>query len=429
VNHRLLVLALIGCGGESSAPTSGTPPASASVEASTKAAVDPGVWTPASVVNLRPVVPERLLKTRLPVELTDEIKRTMKRLEAVVQTHTANPDDPWAIGHGLLALGPEMTLPDGSPAVEHLFAHYAETFEADGNQLVRFPEKSDETLVQPHAELLLKALTESGVSPDRQVQVEGRSFSVADLYRGSLIQAYLQPEKNHSSFASTNDIPWALQALAAWAPDDLKWQALDGTQMDLDSLTDFGVVVMTKETQFLAEALAKREAFKKQRQGIYQYTCGGAHLIQGVGHALAQGFGGARGQELMTKQGPLQLFRMQVELEQLDAAVTAQPAVAFTLHAQRLKLTGHTLETLHKMSAAGQLAEDERTRKAMRWVANEVVESVRRLDVQKAFEQLPRIKEKDLQLYRDIVGDSSHALRGLMLATGAGTIQLSQTTP
>jgi hypothetical protein len=194
--------------------------------------------------------------------------------------------------------------------------------------------------------------------------------------------------------------------------------------MSLDTLTDFNAVVLRKETRFIAQAMTKRAAFKKQRQGIYQYTCGGAHLIQGVSFAVARGFGHARGHALVAEQGSLALFRMQVELEQLDAAVKAQPTVAFQVHVQRLKLTGHTLETLHKMSAAGQLPKDTQSTKAMQWVAAEVVRSVALLDGHKAFESLPEIKDKDLQLYRDIVGDSAHALRGLKLATGTGDLRL-----
>ena len=219
-------------------------------------------------------------------------------------------------------------------------------------------------------------------------------------------------------------MPWALQALAAWAPADLKWKALDGTEMSLDALTDFNAVVLKKETRFLAQAMKQRTAFKKQRQGIYQYTCGGAHLAQGVSFAVARGFGHMRGHSLVEEQGPLALFRMQVELDQLDAAAKAQPTVAFQVHVQRLKLTGHTLETLHKMSAAGQLAQDQRTIKALDWVAGEVVRSVALLDGHKAFDQLDTIKAKDLQLYRDIVGDSCHALRGLKLARAASSIRI-----
>jgi len=428
VKPALLSVLLLSCVGTEEGPEQ-MPASTATPQSPADPLPIPGQWTPATITDLRPAPPAEKAATQHLLKVHPVISKVMKRLGEVVDNHARNPDDPWALGHGILVRGGDMTLPDGRPAVDHLFANFAQTFEAQGNQLVWFPEEKGNTLVQPHAELILKALTESDVSPERKVQVEGHTHTVADLYRGSVIRNYLVAETNHSSFASTNDMPWALQALAAWAPEELKWQALDGTQMDLDELTDFNAVVLKKETRFIAQAMAQRTAFKKKRQGIYQYTCGGAHLVQGVAFAVARGFGHPRGRALVQEQGPLALFRMQVELEQLDAAAKAQPTVAFQVYVQRLKLTGHTLETLHKMSAAGMLQTDERTTKAMQWVASEVVKSVALLDGHKAFDRLDRIKAKDLQLYRDIVGDSCHALRGLMLATGAGTIRLSQTAP
>jgi hypothetical protein len=381
-------------------------------------------WNAETIDRLVPRPPTQQLRTQHPLKSTQGIERAMAKLGALVDAHGTNPDDPWALGHGLLTRGAQMRLPDGRSAVDHLFATYGRTFKAGSNELIFFPERIGDTLVQPHSELLLKALTEAGVSPGRQVQVQGKTFTVADLYRGSLMRTYLAPEDNHSSFASTNDMPWALQALAAWAPADLAWSTPDGTQMSLDTLTDFNAVVLRKETRFLANAMKRRTVFKKQRQGIYKYTCGGAHLVQGVSAAVARGFGHAKGHGLVAEQARLALFRMQVELEQLDAAAKDQPSVAFQVHVQRLKLTGHTLETLHKMSASGQVTQDTATNKAMSWVGAEVVKSIALLDGHHAFDKLDQIKAKDLQLYRDIVGDSCHALRGLLLATGQGHVGL-----
>jgi hypothetical protein len=384
----------------------------------------PGQWTPATITELVVKRPPTKATTRLPLARSPQLARALKRLNQVVDDHARDPDDPWAISHGLVVRGAGMTLPDGTSAVDHLFETYAQAFEVEGHQLVWFPEERGNTLIQPHAELILKALTEADVAPDRPIQVEGHSLTVADLYRGSIIRNYLHPQSNHSSFASTNDMPWALQALAAWAPKDLRWQAKDGTAMDLDEFTDFNAVVLKKETRFLAQALGRKEAFQKKRQGIYQYTCGGAHLVQGVAFAVARGFGHPRGKEIVQEQALLALYRMQVELDQLDAAVKAQPTVAFQVHVQRLKLTGHTLETLHKMSAADQLPRDEKTAKAFEWVAAEVIRSVQFLELHKAYDRLEKIRAKDVQLYRDIVGDSCHALRGLMLALGEGSIRV-----
>ena len=421
-----LVCLLVGCGGE---PKVAPESSEVLVASPTPEAEGPQRWSAANIKLLKPARPEIASQTQLPLRPDQGIQRAMDTLTSVVDTYARDPGDPWALGHGLLAHGASMQLADGRSAVDHLFSEYARVFDANGHEFIYFPKSVDGTLIQPHSELLLKAITESELAPDTPIQVEGRQFTAADLYRGTLLRTYLDAPTNHSSFASTNDMPWALQAIAAWAPASLDWTASDGTQMSLNTLTDFNAVVLRKETRFLAQAFAKKASFKKQRQGIYQYTCGGAHLIQGVSFAVARGYGHARGHALIAEQGMLALFRMQVELEQIDAAVKAQPAVAFQLHVQRLKLTGHTLETLHKMSAAGQFSKDSKAQKALEWVAAEVVRSVALLDGHKAFEKLQTIKDKDLQLFRDIVGDACHALRGLKLATGQAQVRLYTSPP
>ena len=87
---------------------------------------------------------------------------------------------------------------------------------------------------------------------------------------------------------------------------------------------------------------------------------------------------------------------------------------------QRLKLTGHTLETLHRVAAYRWLGPADKA--AVEQVAAEVVKSVVLLHEIKAFDALEQIKLKDEQLYLDIVGDAAHALRGLKIATGDSAV-------
>jgi hypothetical protein len=158
--------------------------------------------------------------------------------------------------------------------------------------------------------------------------------------------------------------------------------------------------------------------FKKKGQGIFRYTCGGAHLMQGLNFAVARGYGSTTGKQVSKDQGPLLLWRFPIELAQIEAGIQQQKDFTFRLNVQRLKLTGHTLETLHKLSAMGQLDNDPGLKTRLDVIALQVVESVRRLESQKAFQNLDQIRIKDEQLYLDIVGDAAHALRGLKLAMG-----------
>ena len=147
---------------------------------------------------------------------------------------------------------------------------------------------------------------------------------------------------------------------------------------------------------------------------------GGQHLIQGVSHAVARGHGGTDGHRIVREQAILLGWRLPRELAQLDAAAKARTKLALRLHIQRLKLTGHTLETLHKLSATGLLPAELKAH--LRPIAIEVVRSVQILQARGVFARLDKVRAGDEQLYLDVVGDACHALRGLHLAIGTAGV-------
>ena len=133
-------------------------------------------------------------------------------MERVVAEHGTAADNPWAVGHAMLALGPDVTLSNGQPAVDWLFSEYAEYQDVGGVAGVAFPAKRGLVRIEPHTDLLLKAVTEGGVKPERPVKVEGRDVTVADLYKRSLCAAWVDGDK--TAFGSWNDTPWSLQGLS-----------------------------------------------------------------------------------------------------------------------------------------------------------------------------------------------------------------------
>ena len=76
------------------------------------------VPVPAPVPSCAPDVafapPTREVKTPAPAPLTPELERTVKILERVVHEHGRDPDNPWAIGHAMLALGRDVVLGAGA---------------------------------------------------------------------------------------------------------------------------------------------------------------------------------------------------------------------------------------------------------------------------------------------------------------------------
>ena len=418
----LSLLLLIACGdSEPPQPTEETPEpaAPAAQTAPASAAKTAQVWSAQNIAQLMPKPASRAAKTPVPLESSEIYTSTLAILGGIVDAEATDPENPWAIGHGMLARGADMKLRGGQDAVDWLFSEYAEEFDAGGATLVRFPRARGDIRIEPHTDLILKALTEARVDPERIVTVGGNPHPVADLYRGSLLRTHLDPYKNHSSFDNPNDVPWAVQGLAAWAPGDLTWLALDGTAMKLTGLIGFNIAVLDSETKFIADAMRSGADFERKGQAIFQYTCGGAHLLQGAALAAARFDSPPALKQTVAKQVDQMFYRLPRELAIYDAAAKRLgPRYATTMMVQRLKFTGHFLESMHKLAAMGYYTPTPEQQVLLEGAAKQVALVAQGLEKSGALSELASIREEDEQLYLDIVGDAAHAIRGLELALG-----------
>jgi hypothetical protein len=453
----LLAALLVSCGGEvtAPAPSPSAPAASTDEQAPTAAggalgsgatqktdaivvpALDPDVWTAERIGALTPTLPLRSAKTPAPLPATEgRYPKTARKLEEHVRNWGRTPGDAWAIGHALLALGPDMMLSNGEAAVPWLFRTFAVEYRAGGRSLIRFPRSAGKVRVEPHAALMLKIFAEIGVSPDLPVVVGGNAYTVADLYRGVLIHSALEPRTNHSTFESPNDMPWALQALATWAPlqptpaaggaaagpPDLRWVAADGTRMSLRDFSVFNAGVLVAESQPLFVAMESGAAFEKKGQGIVKYTCGGAHLLQGVAFATARGLNTELGAKAVAGQVRLAFWRLPQELALYDALTKQHPEHTDLLLVQRLKYTGHFLESMHKMAAMGIFSPDPTQQKLLVGAADQVVLTVEALQQRGVLAKMDALRTSNEQMYLDLIGDAAHAARGLRLALGEDSV-------
>jgi hypothetical protein len=95
------------------------------------------------------------------------------------------------------------------------------------------------------------------------------------------------------------------------------------------------------------------------------------------------------------------------------------------LRIQRLKFLGHFVETMHKLAAYGLLTDSPELRTALAQARGELATTVITIASKGWFgDALSSIRAADEQAYLDLLGDSAHALRGLRLSTGEGTVQL-----
>lgn len=382
---------------------------------------------PAPVVEELPAgfpeftLPAHTATTPLLLPASPDVEKTLEVLKAVVLTHANDPENPWAVAHGLLAMGPTFTVSTGQAAVDYLFTRYAQVAEIEGHELPYFPRSEGEIRIEPHTDLLMKNFTEIGVQPDHVVTVQGKSFEVGDAWRHSLLTTFLKKTDGSSSYDSPNDMPWGVQALAAWAPPGMRWRAFDGTEMRIDELAKLMVHVLTSESSFMIAAMASGQGFEKKGQGIFGYTCGGAHLLQGSIFVVARGLGGEAERDKMRVQGQLLFYRFPRELEIYRKAMEENPTKRLILLAQQLKFVGHWLESTHKMLASGLYTANPSDQLIAAQAVGVLIDTTRELKALGALDNLEQIRSQNEQLYLDLVGDSSHAIRGLELALGRQT--------
>ncbi|MEQ1507652.1 MAG: hypothetical protein ABMB14_35810 [Myxococcota bacterium] len=394
----------------------------------------------AKPVEVAPVVafrlPTRVGTTPAPVALDPQLLRARSVLAQVVVDHARDPENPWAIVHGMLALGPTMKLTNDADPVDWMFEHYAQTVKLGDTELVTFPTRQGSALVEPHTDLILKAMTETGFTPDRAVTVAGTHKTLGDLYRYSLWRAWAMGPTTGFQEGSYNDTPWALQGLAAWAPDGLAWVASGGRKMSMTGFTTAVVDTLQLETAEMVAAMDAGQLVQKDsRKWLFRYTCGGQHLLQGAAYAVGRGFGTPNDRERVCQQLDLLVWRIDVELGAIDPILGqpgTSPAISTVLLSQRLKFLGHWLETTHKIGALGVCPLTERHTEATTRVATELVRTVDALGalgiwadvgaVQANKELEPLRQNGARQVYLDLVGDAAHAVHGIDLATGTATI-------
>lgn len=391
-------------------------------------------------------VPSERTTVPHPLALTDELAAARAVLAKVVKDHGRDPENPWAVTHSMLALGPDVELSNGAKAVDHLFATYAEIVdvgtEGPGDDHgISFPKSKGTIRIEPHTDLVLKALTEGGVAPDRTVPVKDGEGKVLDLYRASMHRVWVEGPagRYQTSLGSMNNTPWALQALSSWAPKGYGWTAIGGKSMTMDAFAEADLVELEKASSALMAAKDRGAMPKKDGKGILSYSCGGHHLVQGVAHAVARGFGPDDAKARACAQRDLIRWRIDHELGSIDPLfvderVTKDPGMQVLLLIQRLKFVGHAMETLSKFDAYGYCTWTGEDTKAQERLSVELVRTVKALQAAKVFEDPQAIRnDRSLdrfhpnsggaeQVYLDLIGDSAHAVRGIDLATGEATV-------
>ncbi len=368
----MIVALALACGEQPSAPASaGAPPAKAAAKPTPGGPVRTDPWTPASAQD-------------------EAAARAV--LERVVRDEAlASDDETWMLAHALAPFGREATTKAGTNVVDAILARAS----VEGGAPVFTGESASKTLRDPHPDHTLAALLDAGVPGTQAFAIGDARFTVADLYAHA--RARFEPPKSWAEHV------WTLHAMADAAASGLP-EAPDGIALARAAATS-----IVADMQFLADARRDGAAVRKRGQGPWSQPCGGLHGIEAVAAWLALREDATLRADVVRIVDVL-AYRVGVEAD-LYAWMRGQapPDIVEKLDAQELKFFGHVLDAADELAAAkaplpAAVLAEARAR---------VVAAVVRLERTGALADLAGLRTSDPQLYRDLVGDSAHALVGL----------------
>jgi hypothetical protein len=329
----------------------------------------------------------------------EDAERALANLESWTRAGAADPKNAWALAHGIVGFGKELKTPDGRSAPDVIVGDYLDKRE-DG---FYFHLHAEGTPVEPHADLMIKTLLESGVPPDRAFKTKVGKVTLAQI---------VEDAEKRFDFPS-DESGWRNYAWSAYA---LMLANKDSGQLDtekgpvpLAALAEKTVARLEVEQQFLVPLLGHPEALEKRRQGIYAHHCGGLHFVQAavLGASIAKM---PALTERVKKQLELVFFRWDAERRIYKEALWNEPKYRWLLLVQELKFYGHVLETFALAKDYGVFEPDEAQSLKLRQIAGDLVETSSWLaDAYKkeAMQQMPP------QTQYDLIGDGCHAIRGL----------------
>ncbi len=337
-----------------------------------------------------------------------EIEETIEALIKVVKPGAQDPTNPWAMAHGLLAFGAELKASDGRLAIDVIVQDFARLETVANKKVYGFDVMTeDKTPVEPHPDLLVKAIVEAGVPLSRKFKLNnGKTVTLQRLVDDAAWALVIpRTQKEWQRFA------WSLSLFmqAYGKQGSIKTQSGNFT---VSGLVDRIVFKLEKEQAFLLPAMSegRPDLVQKRKQGIFAHTCGGLHFVQ-TAVAGAGRVGNPATMIRAEKQMTAVDFRWDAERRVYREMIRTQPKYRLLLLVQELKFHGHVLETMAQAHEWGVRPADDATRAQARRVAADLIDAIRELTPM--YNAQAKLKESVPQSYYDLIGDGCHAIRGL----------------
>ncbi len=324
----------------------------------------------------------------------------------IIRTYATRPDDPWAMAHGVLAMGREFKVGGGRRAVDSLLEHYLAEIPANGTRALGFPLE-----VEVHPTMFLaEALLGPGVPLDHGFTHQGSRRTLQDVVEG----AHLLFRPTWAT-AHPNRLPWSVIALTrTTSPVRQRWENAWGEPVDLDAVVEIALEMLERASIPIAQAMRQGRPLTAQAP-VHSFTCGGTHMIYSLLTAVRQGYTGRDRLARMREQVTLLVWRLSADLDLIDQfyrARAGENGASWWELDTKLKLLGHAEECLALAEKQG-LVILTPTQQAQRRAA---VVTVRRLLAELEAQGLEGAQALNAELFRQLVGDTCHARHGLTSA-------------
>jgi hypothetical protein len=348
----------------------------------------------------RPTPPQTSGKpTRTSSITAKDVQAAMDRLSRYVEAGARDPTNAWALAHGLVAFGKDHTTTNGELAIDVLVRDFA----IENNGKIEFPETAAGQPVEPHEDLIVKAMLESGVSLTRRFKLSsGRSVTMGRLAANAAGRAESPTlPKDWLEYA------WTLSAVLAGN--------LKPPKSPRDVIAIQALSYLEGQQAFLTDLMERGqpERVQKRKQLIYAHTCGGLHFVQAAVRGAA------------ATKDPKHIARARVQLETILFRWEAErriyrdyrrraPQYRVLLLTQELKFYGHVVETLALANRWGVFEATEANRRRVTAVIRDLITTIDLLAG--AYGNLDKVRKAKEQTYLDLIGDGCHAIRGLRVA-------------
>lgn len=326
--------------------------------------------------------------------------------EGIIERYSTVPEDPWAVAHGIRAMGRGFKVRGGQIAVDHLLERVLASVPAGGARVLAF---SPDVEVHPNA-FLAEALIEPGVPLDHGFTHEGRRRTLGDVVEGA--RARFRPREVSGV---PNALPWSLITFArTTSPVRPRWTNAWGEAVDLDAVVEHALGLLEEASRPIARAM-QEDRPESAKAPVHALTCGGTHMVYALLTAVQAGFVGVDRVERMRRQMDLLVWRLGADVALIERFYKERAghggAWWYEVDA-KLKLLGHAEECLAFGVRRGVVALTP-AQQAQRGAA---VRKVRRMLADLERRDLGEAKALDRELFRQLIGDTCHARHGLTLA-------------